>query len=560
MRAPLPKEQVINAIEHRRPVRVPMMIHQWNNADAFGERSAEVRALQAEYPSDMFTVIPRIPQIWDDPSKPGAIKGYSWMHLPPPAGASETHAHDANVAIHDWSMLDEMLKFWPDPNLPEAFEGLKQKIAAEAAGRYVVFHWWYCLYERIWSLRGMENVMMDFYGEPESVHRFFDAITDFYCGWIRRAGRELGANAIYTTDDIGMQTGPMFSPQIFREFFLPRYKRMVEAAHEQNMHFWLHTCGDVRMFLDDLIEIGVDVIHPIQKYAMDEAEIAGRYGGRIAFWAGMDLQQILARGTPEQVRQEVRFLIDTFDSADGGCMITAGNGITGDTPVENLRAFYDETYNYGVCHRRKHFVSAAGTGRKVVAVSDSLTNTQEDNWLAAMGRQVPGIQVIANAFGGWTTRSYFKDKFRDIAFAAVPEDAELFVLLLGSNNLFEDGGGSDASVAEAADGVLKLAAHLKTLAPGAEFVLVAPPRVAMKNNQLAEPRPARRIDAQTPQFLKRLGEAYRSLARERGWRFVDLYPVLEEDDFVDAAHPGPAGNQKIATAIGSVVKDWSSGR
>ena len=145
----------------------------------------------------------------------------------------------------------------------------------------------------------------------------------------------------------------MFSPAIFKEFVKPRYKRLIDAAHEHNMHFWLHTCGDVRPFMEDFIEIGLVVIHPIQKYTMDEVEVAERFGGRIAFWAGMDVQQILPWGTPEDVRKEVRFMIDTYDRPDGGCMITAGNGITPDNPIENLRAFYDETYNYGLAHRRQ---------------------------------------------------------------------------------------------------------------------------------------------------------------------------------------------------------------
>ncbi|MCE5325444.1 MAG: hypothetical protein LLG01_03420, partial [Planctomycetaceae bacterium] len=134
--------------------------------------------------------------------------------------------------------------------------------------------------------------------------------------------------------------------------FKPRYQRMIKTAHDCGMHFWLHTCGDVRLFMEDFIEIGLDVIHPIQKYTMNEREVAERFGGRICFWTGMDVQQILPRGTSEDVRREVRFMIDTYDRPDGGCMVTAGNGITADVPVENLRAFYDETYNYGLAHRR----------------------------------------------------------------------------------------------------------------------------------------------------------------------------------------------------------------
>jgi hypothetical protein len=350
---PLERKEVINAIQHRRPSRVPMMIHPWNVPEAFGDRAGEVRSLQARYPCDAHVVSPRMPQYWDDPSQPGAIPGYSWMHTSPAPVPAAAVAHDATVAITDWTMLDDMLARWPDPGSPHLLSGLKEDIAHNATGRYTIARWWYCFYERLWSLRGMENVLCDFYENPGPVHRLMDALCDFYCAVIGRCGRELGVDAVFTSDDIGMQTGPMFSPEIFREFFLPRYRRLIDTAHSHNMHFWLHTCGNVLAFLEDFIDIGLDVIHPIQKYTMDEREVARRFGGRIAFWAGMDLQQILPRGSTEEVRREVRFLIDTFDRPDGGCIITAGNGITADVPLENLEAFYDEVYSYGIAHRQR---------------------------------------------------------------------------------------------------------------------------------------------------------------------------------------------------------------
>jgi hypothetical protein len=351
MREVLPCEDVVKAVERRQPLRVPMMIHQWNGAGAFGDLAGEVEAIQREYPQDWLVVVPRFPANHNNPADPNDLPGYAWLPYPPPAGDGAARGHDTSAAIPDWSRLDEILGRFPDPGHPAAFNGLADQLRRDAQGRYTAFHWWFCFYERLWSLRGMENILCDFYENPEAVHRLMDALSDFYAGWIRRAGRELGVNAIYTTDDIGMQTGPMFSPDVFRTFFKPRYKRLIAAAHESGMHFWLHTCGDVRPFLEDFIEIGLDVIHPIQKYTMDEREVAARFGGRLSFWLGMDVQQILPRGTPDDVRREVRFLIDTFDRPEGGCMITAGNGITPDVPVENLRAFYDETYEYGLRHR-----------------------------------------------------------------------------------------------------------------------------------------------------------------------------------------------------------------
>ena len=349
MREPLPASEVRNAIEHKSPSRVPMMIHQWTYPGAFGDRAEELQAILDEYPNDMYSVSPRYPDFWDEPDN--AIPGYSWMHGPQPEGF-DSHAHDANIAIPDMATLDAVLEAWPDANIPQMYEGCAESLAANANGRYTVAGWAFCFYERMWSLRGMENILCDFYEHPKAMHRLMDALCDFHETVIRRAGEEIKVDAISTTDDIGMQTGPMFSPAIFKEFFKPRYKRLIDAAHDHNMHFWLHTCGDVRLFMDDFLEIGLDVIHPIQKYTMNEPEIAERFGGKIAFWAGMDVQQVLPWGTPEEVREEVRFMIDTYDRPDGGCLITAGNGITPDNPIENLRAFFDETYHYGQAHRK----------------------------------------------------------------------------------------------------------------------------------------------------------------------------------------------------------------
>lgn len=93
--------------------------------------------------------------------------------------------------------------------------------------------------------------------------------------------------------------------------------------------------------------MGLDVIHPIQKYAMDEAVVAREFGDRISIWAGFDVQRIIPYGTPDDVRREVRHLMDTYARPDGRFLLTAGNGITPDTPIASLRALYEEAYRYG---------------------------------------------------------------------------------------------------------------------------------------------------------------------------------------------------------------------
>jgi len=105
--------------------------------------------------------------------------------------------------------------------------------------------------------------------------------------------------------------------------------------------------------LGDLIEVGIDVFHPVQKGTMDEVAVAREFGDRLTFLAGIDVQHTLQEKDPQGVREEVRFLIDTFDGPNGGMCIAAGNGILAGTPFENIEAFLDEALRYGITHRSR---------------------------------------------------------------------------------------------------------------------------------------------------------------------------------------------------------------
>lgn len=122
---------------------------------------------------------------------------------------------------------------------------------------------------------------------------------------------------------------------------------MIAGAHELNLHFWLHCCGNIEILLPHFVDIGLDVIHPIQKHTMDEKKINETFGQDICIWAGFDVQQIIPWGTEQEVRQEVRFLIDNYFKPEGRFMLTAGNGVNGDCPVSSLRALFSESFCYG---------------------------------------------------------------------------------------------------------------------------------------------------------------------------------------------------------------------
>ncbi|MBN1248512.1 MAG: methylcobamide--CoM methyltransferase [Anaerolineae bacterium] len=334
---PLPREEVVKAIERRNPVRIPLVRAKWWGEGLYEQYGDRLQALE-HYPED--TV-----QLWIDPIDFEAMD-LSW-------DLDLTGAHDARIVLDDWAKLDEFIEKLPDPEEDPQIDTLKaDAAAARAADRYVLFCWWRLFFERPWGIRGMTNILMDYHLYPEEVHRLHDALCDLYCGYIRRAARELQPDGFWTSDDLGHQTQPFMRPRTFRALLKPYYARVGKAVRETGMHWWLHSCGNNTPLLHDLIEVGVDVFHPVQKGTMDEIAVAREYGDRLTFLAGIDVQHTLQEKDPDGVREEVRFLIDTFDGPGGGMAIAAGNGIVAGTPFENIEAFLNEAVRYGTQHRR----------------------------------------------------------------------------------------------------------------------------------------------------------------------------------------------------------------
>lgn len=336
----LDKQEIKNVIEGKGAAsRPPILYDLWIGNNVFGENEETRQQWLSRYPMDVEDIFLNIPDLLhapeDDPN-------YRW------AGRTMEELGDvgidARILIEDWEgeEAEEFYKTFPDPEYPGLIP-----IKKPSGERYTIARWWYGFFERLWSLRGMENALMDFFLYPDEVHRLFRKLTNFYLRIMERTCEEMKIDGFFISDDIGTQNSPFFSLEIFREFFKPYYKQLFDKAHELGTHFWLHTCGNIEMFLPEFIEIGLDVIHPIQKYTMEEKRIARQFGSEICLLVGFDVQQTIPFGTPEDVRKEIRYLLDTFQRKDGRLMMTMGNGSTVDWSLENLQALYEETFIYG---------------------------------------------------------------------------------------------------------------------------------------------------------------------------------------------------------------------
>jgi uroporphyrinogen decarboxylase len=335
---PLPRSEVVRAVERKNPARVPLVMARWWGEGLWEQYGDRLRAFD-RFPED-------VGMLWIEPLDFEAM-GPAWK-------IDSGGAHDSRCVLDDWSRLDDFIARMPDPEADPQFEPLvAQAEQYRREDRYILFAWWRLFFERPWAIRGMTRLLMDFHLEPENVHRLNDALARLYCGYLERAVRELQPDGFFTSDDLGHQTQLFMDPRTFRSLLKPYYARVGAVLKRHHLHWWLHSCGNNTAILGDLAEVGVNVFHPVQKHTMDEAAVAREFGDRLTFLAGIDVQHTLREKDPPGVREEVRFLIDTFDRPDGGLCLAAGNGIVAGTPLENVEAFLDEALRYGTAHRQQ---------------------------------------------------------------------------------------------------------------------------------------------------------------------------------------------------------------
>ena len=232
------------------------------------------------------------------------------------------------------------------------FDYTKMKAAAEIARRDRVVQCGYMApfyYHNL--LRGLELSLEDLLVEPELSHEIVRRISDFFYAHHRRIFEACDGliDVAQVTDDLGSQTGPLISMEVYREFYAPQHKRFVDLCHEFGIKVMHHDDGSCRPFLPMLVEMGIDILNPIQWTCpgMDMRELKAEFGQRVCFHGGIENQRILPFGTAEEVRAEVRHCIDSLASDGTGYILAPCHNIQVVTPVENIVAMYDEVWRYG---------------------------------------------------------------------------------------------------------------------------------------------------------------------------------------------------------------------
>ncbi len=173
------------------------------------------------------------------------------------------------------------------------------------------------LFERPKQLRGDTEFLLDLRAEPERVDDLLGRLEDTLVDVVRRLAR-LGAHGVFMTDDWGMQDRLWIDPALWARVFKPRYAALVRAAHEDGMHFFLHSCGYVWDIIEDLIEVGVDCLQLDQPDLLGIDALAERFGGRICFFCPVDIQTTLVSGAHEDIRHAAHRLMFRLGKYGGG--------------------------------------------------------------------------------------------------------------------------------------------------------------------------------------------------------------------------------------------------
>ncbi len=207
---------------------------------------------------------------------------------------------------------------------------------------YPVFTYAGSLYEWSWWLRGMERFMMDLVSEPIMAEAIIARVAEHTTRLAITAAR-LGVDILCMYDDAGMQRGMQISPDLWRRFIKPVWRRIIETVRAEAPHikFFLHSCGKIDQIVPDIIEAGFDILHPIQPECMSFEEIYRQYGKDIVPVATISAQKLFPFGSPEDIRREVRRLAGVV-SESRRCIFMPSNMIQPETPWENVLAFANE--------------------------------------------------------------------------------------------------------------------------------------------------------------------------------------------------------------------------
>ncbi len=254
--------------------------------------------------------------------------------------------HPGRPTIVTWDDLET----WEGPNTGDPktyqFSSFLSKFFFRKY-KVAVIHDIIFIMNRVSMLRGFTNLMIDHRRNPNQVHQLVKKVTEYFMMNVEMLVNHFEFDGIWVCDDLGTQQALFFSPEIFKKFYATPYKQVVDYIHNHNLTFHLHSCGNIGEIIPTLIELGVDSLE------FDSPRLTGyekllEFQGKIPFWASVDIQTVYPKGTPEDVEEEVKTMIQTLGTQDGGYLAYFYPELPViNVPKRNLKAYHRALKKWG---------------------------------------------------------------------------------------------------------------------------------------------------------------------------------------------------------------------
>lgn len=223
------------------------------------------------------------------------------------------------------------------------FNSLKQ--LRDNTDKYILVAIYAAHWEKAHNLRGFENFIFDIGMHTSTAKRILNRIIDINMAMLETYIASPEIDGVLLGSDWGSQVDLLISPECWLDLIRPGEQKMYDLIHAYGKDLWVHSCGNILKIIPALIEMGVDVLNPVQPEAMDIYMLKERFGDMITFWGGLSTQQLLPFGTPQEIEQEARKVLDKM-SEGGGYIFSPAQEIQGDVPAENIKKLIDVAKKY----------------------------------------------------------------------------------------------------------------------------------------------------------------------------------------------------------------------
>jgi uroporphyrinogen decarboxylase len=250
--------------------------------------------------------------------------------------------------------LEEVKKYrWPDPEDPARIRGLKEKVKklkGQKDWALILFNPIGGTHEHSYFLRGLDQLLMDLIINPDIADYLAARVSEWSSAYFTYILQEIGEDIdiVQVGDDLGSTNGLLFSREMYLKYYKKREKALIDSIKKVSDAFiYFHNCGSIREVIPDMIDIGVDILNPVQIQAnnMDSSDLKRDFGKDLTFWGGGCDPRVLTTGTPDDVEKEVRRRIEDF-SEDGGFVFASVHNIQANDPPENIIAMYETALEY----------------------------------------------------------------------------------------------------------------------------------------------------------------------------------------------------------------------